>query len=404
MNPSLDFWRGKRVFVTGHTGFKGSWLVLWLQRLGANVFGYSLPATTTPNLHSLLSSQPDQAQTLGDIRDRNALRQAMRRAKPEIVFHLAAQALVRASYAQPVETFETNVMGTTNVLDTARNHDSVRCVVVVTTDKVYRNLECIYPYREDDALGGHDPYSASKAACELVAASYRDAFLATRGVGVATARAGNVIGGGDWSDDRLIPDAVRAWRAGATLLIRRPQAVRPWQHVLEPLAGYLRLAEKLWDRPDLAGPYNFGPRTGDAITVAEVLRLAARSYGGGHWECPDQDAGPHEAGLLSLETARSKSVLDVGPRWINEERVRRALQWYRRLEDGANARALCESDIDAFEAVSMGRTTPQAEIRPRAVSRRRLPGRGRLGGGPRGTDRCRLFRGHRSRRAIRQCR
>jgi CDP-glucose 4,6-dehydratase len=285
-----------------------------------------------------------------DLRDRPALEQTLRDTAPEIVFHLAAQALVRASYRDPIATFATNTMGTAHLLDALRDLDDVCVAVVVTTDKVYRNNEWPYPYREDDALGGHDPYSASKAAAELVAASYRSAFLEAQQTAVATARAGNVIGGGDWSEDRLIPDAVRAWQGGSVLTIRRPQAIRPWQHVLDPLAGYLHLAERLWHAPNLAGAYNFGPRTDEAATVGTVIALARAAYGTGEWQSESDDAGPHEAGRLALEVARARAVLGVAPRWGLPEAVRRTMRWYRRLADGAPARALCEADIAEHEA------------------------------------------------------
>lgn len=242
------FFNGKKVLITGHTGFKGSWLALWLQQLGAQVTGIALPPATTPNIFSLLGfHQPSPinhhlSSYYHDIRDAAGLAARVKEAEPEIVFHLAAQPLVRASYREPLTTFATNVMGTANLLDALRGVTSVRTVVAVTTDKVYRNIEHPYPYREEDPLGGHDPYSASKAASELIVSSYRDAFLAEQGVAIATARAGNVIGGGDWSEDRLIPDAVRAWQSDQPLDIRRPDAIRPWQHVLEPLAGYMALA------------------------------------------------------------------------------------------------------------------------------------------------------------------
>jgi CDP-glucose 4,6-dehydratase len=351
-NPSVDFWRGKRVLITGHTGFKGSWLALWLRRLGAQVHGFALPPDSTPSLHTVLAPEARAHSVGGDIRDAKAVADAVARVRPEIVLHLAAQALVRASYAQPLDTFATNVMGTAHVLEALRSVDAVRAVVVVTTDKVYRNLEWAYPYREDDALGGHDPYSASKAASELVAACYRDAFLAKRGVAVATARAGNVIGGGDWSADRLLPDAVRAWQAGAPLLVRRPQALRPWQHVLEPLAGYLMLAEKLWAQPNLAGAYNFGPPSHEAATVGDVVSLAAQAYGSGTWHTEAAPSGPHEAGWLALEVARARSVLGVSARWPLQEGVRRTLHWYRRQAQGAAALTLCHRDIDDFEAAA----------------------------------------------------
>lgn len=347
------FWPGKRVLVTGHTGFKGSWLTLWLQKLSVQVTGISLQPTTTPSLFSLLgfnSLGPQLFNCFQDIRDAAGLESLVKRSKPEIVFHLAAQPLVRASYRDPLATFDTNVMGTANLLNAVRNTPTVRVVVVITTDKVYRNFEHPYPYREDDHLGGHDPYSASKAASELIVSSYRDAFLVGQGVAIATARAGNVIGGGDWSEDRLIPDAVRAWQGDQPLDIRRPDAIRPWQHVLEPLTGYMALAEKLWESPELAGAYNFGPETSEAATVREVVELAQSAYGRGEVLWGNGSEGPHEAGWLALEIAKARTVLGVTPRWRLTESVNHTMDWYRRLIAGEDAKALCLKDIEAYEA------------------------------------------------------
>ena len=347
---NLAFWKGKRVLLTGHTGFKGSWMALWLNRVGAQVTGISLPPATTANLFDLLSISTIADSHFCDIRDTAPLASLIKKAQPEVVFHLAAQALVRASYHDPLATFSTNVQGTANVLDALRPLDLIRVVVAVTTDKVYNNLEQPFPYRETDALGGRDPYSASKAAAEIVIASYRDSYLHGKGIAVASARAGNVIGGGDWSQDRLIPDAIRAWNAKQPLQIRRPQAIRPWQHVLEPLAGYITLAEQLWQHPTLSGAYNFGPETHEAATVREVVQLAQGAYGMGQVIWGDGTEGPHEAGWLALETAKARSLLGVKPRWPLEEAVRRTVHWYRLYHDGANAGALCHSDIDAYEA------------------------------------------------------
>ena len=349
---TLSFWHGKRVLLTGHTGFKGVWMALWLNRLGAQVTGVSLAPETTPNLFSLAGIQTITDSHFCDIRESTALATLIKKAQPEIVFHLAAQALVHAGYRDPLRTFATNVHGTANVLDALRQIDSVRAVVAITTDKVYKNLEQPYPYRETDALGGHDPYSASKAAAEIVIASYRDSYLNNKGIAVASARAGNVIGGGDWSADRLIPDAIRAWNAKQPLQIRRPQAIRPWQHVLEPVAGYIKLAEQLWQEPTVAGAYNFGPQTHEAATVREVVQLAQGTYGTGQVSWGDGTEGPHEAGWLALEIAKARTALGVQPRWPLVESVQRTIHWYRQQHEGADARALCEADIAAYETAS----------------------------------------------------
>ncbi len=347
-NPQPGFWRGKRVLLTGHTGFKGGWLALWLKQLGAHVTGIALPPDTSPSLHDLAALGEFTVSRICDIRDAAGVASIVREADPQVVFHLAAQPLVREGYRDPLETFATNVQGTANVLEALRSLQELRVAVVITTDKVYRNLEHSHPYMEDDALGGHDPYSASKAAAELVVSCWRDSFLAGHHVAVASARAGNVIGGGDWSEDRLIPDAVRAWSSGEVLRIRRPLAVRPWQHVLEPLGGYLRLAEFLWHNPALAGAYNFGPPADEAATVRDVVMLARSVYGKGEVEWGDGTEGPHEAGLLSLDITKAQRVLVFVPRWDLEMAVRRTLDWYRRQAAGEPARRLCDEEIAAF--------------------------------------------------------
>ena len=351
--PDAAFWRGKRVLVTGHTGFKGAWLALWLGHLGADVAGLAL-APTEPSLYALAGLDAALTSRIADLRDADAVARVVREARPQIVFHLAAQAIVRAGYREPLATFATNTMGTAHLLEALRTEADVRVAVVVTTDKVYRNREWIYPYREEDELGGHDPYSASKAAAELVAASYRSAFLQACGIALATARAGNVIGGGDWSEDRLIPDVVRAWSTGTVLRVRRADAVRPWEHVLDPLVGYLRLAEALWQAPALADAYNFGPRSDEAATVGDVVRLARAAYGSGEWRDETEAGAPHEAGRLALEVARARDVLAVSARWPLAEAIGRTMRWYRRLADGASAASLCAEDIDAFERAGTG--------------------------------------------------
>ena len=348
MKQNVDFWHGKRVLVTGHTGFKGGWLVLWLQSLGAKVSGISLLPDTMPNLFTLAKIEEVCVSHFCDIREAETVAALIRKVKPEVVFHLAAQPLVRQSYQEPIKTIDTNVMGTANVLNSLRGLDSVRAVVMVTTDKVYNNNEWHWPYREGDALGGHDPYSASKAASEIIIASFLSSFLSEQGVAVASARAGNVIGGGDWSEDRLIPDAVRAWRAGKILQIRRPQAMRPWQHVLEPIAGYLSLAEKLWQQPKLAGAYNFGPHTNEVATVREIVERAREAYGSGEVRFGDGSNGPHEANLLALETAKAQIVLGVQPKWSLSEAITRTIDWYIAQDSGTDARELCLRQIAEY--------------------------------------------------------
>jgi CDP-glucose 4,6-dehydratase len=338
------------VLLTGHTGFKGAWLALWLQRLGAQLTGVALAPPTQPSLFELAGVAQGMDSRTVDIRDAQALREVVAQAQPEIVLHLAAQALVRESYREPVATWASNVMGTVHLLDALRQQPGARVAVLVTTDKVYRNREWHHPYRESDELGGHDPYSASKAASEIAIASYRDAFLSAQGLALASARAGNVIGGGDWAAERLLPDAVRAWQGGQTLEIRRPQATRPWQHVLEPLAGYLCLAQALWQDAALAGAWNFGPHAHERATVQQVVELARGAWGGGDVRYAPQEAGPHEAGWLALETSKVQARLGLQPRWDLQQAVRRTLHWYRAQHQGGDARALCVADIEAWEA------------------------------------------------------
>ena len=350
--PDPTFWRDKRVLLTGHTGFKGSWLTLWLHRLGATVAGLSLPPATVPSLfESARVAEVCRVSRMVDIRDRAATAAVLREFRPEIVLHLAAQPLVRASYREPVDTFATNVQGTVHVLDALRGLAGVQVAVMITTDKVYRNREWERPYTEDDALGGADPYSASKAACEIVIDAYRDSFLRAQGVRLASARAGNVIGGGDWSEDRLIPDAVRAWQQGRVLEIRRPESVRPWQHVLDPLAGYLLLAEAMWHRTAAEEAYNFGPLQADAASVRSVIEMAREVVGGAKVHYHEEIQGPHEAGLLLLESAKARSQLGYRSRLGLAEGVRRTLHWYREQAGGADARTLCEQDILDYAAL-----------------------------------------------------
>ncbi|QIR16120.1 CDP-glucose 4,6-dehydratase [Shewanella aestuarii] len=346
-----DFFRGRKVLITGHTGFKGSWLTLWLHRLGADITGISLLPQTQPNLFSLLNIESLCQHHVCDIRDQPALATLINKVKPEIVFHLAAQPLVRASYREPIETFSTNVMGTANLLEALRSSATVKSVVMVTTDKVYQNQEVERPYQEDDRLGGHDPYSASKAASELIIDCYRNSFLAEQGIALASARAGNVIGGGDWSDDRLIPDAIRAWQNKQPLNIRRPESIRPWQHVLEPLFGYMKLAHDLYHQPELSGAFNFGPETSEAATVRHVISTAQQIYSSGDVIWHDVPEGVHEAGLLTLDTTKSHGMLNIRSLWDLNETLKRTINWYSEHENGTTAQALCEADIAAYEAL-----------------------------------------------------
>lgn len=349
-NASPKFWYGKQVLLTGHTGFKGAWLAFWLSQMGATVSGISLPPNSMPNLFTLANIARLTSSHFVDICDADAVSKMVKKIKPEIVFHMAAQSLVRPGYRDPLSTFGTNVMGTANILNSLRGLDAVKVLVAVTTDKVYKNLERIEPYCETDVLGGYDPYSASKAASEIVISSYRDAYLAEQGVAVASARAGNVVGGGDWSEDRLIPDAIRAWDSNLPLEIRRPSAVRPWQHVLEPLNGYLVLAEMLYRNLSLAGAFNFGPKTNEAATVQKVIELANQAYGRGSVSWGDGTKGPHEAGLLALEISKAQEILGISPRWNISETIEHTMGWYQQHRNGVSACSLCEADIAIFSS------------------------------------------------------
>jgi len=358
--PDPAFWRGKRVFLTGHTGFKGSWLALWLRRLGAEVTGFALPPEL-PSLAEAAGVEHRITSIRGDIRDLEIIGRAVQAADPHIVLHLAAQALVRLSYEQPVETFATNVMGTAHVLEAARRVGGVQALVTVTTDKCYENREWVWPYRETDRLGGHDPYSASKACAELVTAAWRRSFLlADRPnkppLAVATARAGNVIGGGDWSRDRLVPDCVRAFAAGQVVEIRNPHATRPWQHVLEPLCGYLLLAEQLWmSGQDFAEAWNFGPVMDDVQPVSRVVQRLAQAWGdGAAWHATD-GPHPHEAGFLAVDPSLARRRLDWRPRLSLEPALDWTACWYKQYAAGADAGYLVEADIERYEGIGVGR-------------------------------------------------
>jgi CDP-glucose 4,6-dehydratase len=342
----MSFWGGRRVLVTGHTGFKGSWLALLLTQLGARVSGLALAPATQPNLFDLIALHDDMESTIGDIRDEAVVRRCIERVKPDVIFHLAAQSLVRAGYRAPMETYATNVMGTAHVLEAARIQGCSR-VVVVTSDKCYKNDESARPFREDDPLGGDDPYSSSKAAAELVTHAYGASF-GTEDFRVASARAGNVIGGGDWSADRLVPDVVRAIARDQALVLRYPDAVRPWQHVLEPLTGYLMLAASL-DTGD-GGAWNFGPQSADHVTVAALARELYAAFG--KTERIEIDAAPHahEAGQLYLDAGKARERLGWRGKLNAREAIAWTATWYRDLANGARAREITLAQIEAYAA------------------------------------------------------
>lgn len=345
------FWRGRRVFLTGHTGFKGSWLSLWLSSLGAEVSGYALAPPTDPSLFDCAKVKDRlAAHTISDVRDGERLTRAMQAAKPDIAIHMAAQPLVRFSYAEPVETYATNVMGTVNFLESARLAPSLGAVLVVTTDKCYENTGVTRGYREDDALGGHDPYSSSKACAELVTAAWRRSFFQAV-VPVASGRVGNVIGGGDWAADRLIVDLMKALMKGDKPLIRSPDAVRPWQHVLEPLSGYLSLCEALWRKaPGADSAFNFGPAPEDARPVAYIADRISQLWGdGAGWTLDRQTSHPHEAHYLYLDTAKAEAQLDYRPRWNLDTALDSVVTWYKGFAAGDDAAALTMAQIRAFE-------------------------------------------------------
>jgi CDP-glucose 4,6-dehydratase len=346
-----SFWLGRSVFLTGHTGFKGGWIGLWLAYLGAKVYGYALEAPTRQNFFTETKLEEKlEKSTVGDIRDLIKLAAAMKLAGPSVVIHMAAQPLVRESYKTPVETFSTNVMGTLNVLEAARSTETVKAIVNITTDKCYENQEWLWSYREDDRLGGHDPYSASKACAEIAAAAYRRSFLDQADISLASVRAGNVIGGGDWAIDRLIPDFLRSIDAGETLRIRSPNAVRPWQHVLEPLSGYLMIAERLVvDGSDFAQAWNFGPEDSDAKSVSWIMNRLCQKIPGARWE---EKGSPqlHEAGLLKLDSSKAKSRLGWAPRWTLEDALEKTIEWHMAWKNHSPMADISIQQIEAYQS------------------------------------------------------
>ncbi len=355
MTPS--FWSGKKVFITGHTGFKGGWLCLWLQSLNAEVIGYALGPPTHPSLFEVAQVAKGMTSIFGDIRDGNLLTRAMRDSAPDIVIHMAAQPLVRRSYIDPVDNYSTNVMGTVHLLEAVRQTPSVRAVVNVTTDKCYENKEWVWGYRENESMGGFDPYSSSKGCAELVTSAYRDSFFNTskyseHQVALATARAGNVIGGGDWAEDRLIPDILRAIEAGQSVSIRNPYATRPWQHVLEPLSGYLALAEKLYSQgPAFAEAFNFGPLEESAKPVQWIVEKLTHQWGDGAAWHLDGGIHPHEANYLKLDCSKARAALGWSPRWHLDQALQAIIIWHKAncAHPGSKVmRALCLQQINDY--------------------------------------------------------
>jgi CDP-glucose 4,6-dehydratase len=348
---NLTIYKGKKVFLTGHTGFKGSWMTYWLQSLGAEVVGYSLRPNTQPNHFELLKL--DLESHFNDICDINALEKAIKVSRPDIIFHLAAQPLVRYSYQHPIETFQTNVIGTANVMEAARNCDSVKAIVIITTDKCYENIEQRKGYVETDKMGGYDPYSSSKGCAELVVNSYRNSFFNLNDFQIkhqtllATARAGNVIGGGDWSLDRLIPDLINGILINKKTLIRYPKSTRPWQHVLEPISGYLMLGEKLLDsKIDFASGWNFGPEENEVLTVEDVLEFSKNIWNKINFEFETKIKHPHEAGLLSLNIDKAKNKLGWMPKWNNIKSLTKTIEWYKEFYE---SRAInTDSDLNKY--------------------------------------------------------
>lgn len=347
---SPEFWKDKRVFLTGHTGFKGSWLSLWLQDMGAVVKGFSLSPYTTPNLFEVADVEEGMESEIGDIRSLEAITKSMTTFNPDILIHMAAQPLVRLSYIEPVETYATNVMGTIHVLEAARKCKKLKSIVAITTDKCYENKEWPWGYRENEPMGGHDPYSSSKGCCELLIASYRNSFFNTADTpALASVRAGNVIGGGDWSDDRLIPDILKAFEKLEPVVVRNPLSTRPWQHVLEPLSGYLVLAEELYTNgDDFAGGWNFGPKDEDCQSVEKILNTMIKTWGtGASWQM-DTNSNPHEAGFLKLDCSKAGQQLKWFPKWNLEFTLKSIVNWHKEWMQNSDMKKQCLNEIKLY--------------------------------------------------------
>ena len=348
-----NFWEGKKVLITGHTGFKGSWLTLWLNMLGANVSGFALEPLTPTDNFVLSGLETKINHHIGDIRNYNSLQEYFHKVSPEIVFHLAAQPLVRESYNDPKATYDINIGGTVNLLECCRHTDSLKVIINVTTDKCYENNEWVWGYRENDRLGGYDPYSSSKACSELVSEAYRKSFFnpdsyALHGKSLATARAGNVFGGGDWQTDRIVPDCIRALEHGEPIIVRSPEAIRPWQHVLEPLSGYLQLAEKMYNDPRVyAGAYNFGPTDSSFLSVGSLVDQIVKTWGHGSWLDHSKPDAPHEANILKLDISKAKSHLGWFPKWDITKAITETVAWYQQYQT-TNIYNLCTTQITDY--------------------------------------------------------
>lgn len=353
------FWKGKKVLITGHTGFKGTWISLWLNKLGAKVYGYALDPMTNPSMFNILDMPSIIDHQIGDVCDLEKFKSRINDIKPDIIIHMAAQPLVRYSYEYPVETYKTNVMGTVNLLEAVRNSPSVKAVVNVTTDKCYENKEWVWGYREDEPMGGFDPYSNSKGCSELLTSAFRNSYfnpveVEKHGKAIATARAGNVIGGGDWALDRLIPDIIESFSERKLVNIRNPKAIRPWQHVLEPLSGYLMLAENLWNNPtDFASAWNFGPNDDDVKSVEYIVDYLAQSWGDNcQWKI-DGFKHPHEAGLLKLDISKAKTYLNWRPNWYLEKTIDSIVEWHKSYLNKEDMITVTLKQIEEFENINI---------------------------------------------------